>query len=57
MVGFDIGGLYARMFASRNRAKIQSILFVDSWSPDLLKKWPFSGSGRKMRAQKCLRNP
>ncbi|CAI5760818.1 unnamed protein product [Candida verbasci] len=43
VVGFDIGGLYARMFANRNRANIQSILFVDSWHPDLLKRWPFNG--------------
>ena len=55
VVGFDIGGLYARMFASRNRAKIQSILFVDSWSPDLLKKWPFSGSGRKNESTKVFK--
>ncbi|EMG45800.1 hypothetical protein SBY92_003418 [Candida maltosa Xu316] len=55
VVGFDIGGLYARMFASRNRAKIQSVLFVDSWSPDLLKKWPFSGSGKKNESTKVFK--
>lgn len=56
VVGFDIGGLYARMFASRNRAKIHSVLFVDSWSPDLLKKWPFSGSGRKNENTNVFKN-
>ncbi|KAG7662498.1 uncharacterized protein J8A68_004029 [[Candida] subhashii] len=47
MVGFDIGGLYVRNFASRYKHKIHSILFVDSWHTDLLKKWPFSGGHRK----------
>ncbi|KAI5956745.1 hypothetical protein KGF54_000362 [Candida jiufengensis] len=56
VVGFDIGGLYARMFASRHRAHIQSILFVDSWPVDLLKKWPFNGSGKKNESTKVFRN-
>ncbi|KAI3407076.2 hypothetical protein KGF56_000063 [Candida oxycetoniae] len=56
VVGFDIGGLYARMFSSRHRAQIHSILFVDSWSPDLLKKWPFSGSGKKNESTKVFKN-
>lgn len=47
LVGFDIGGLYVNHFASRYRNKIDSILFVDSWHWDLLKKWPFSGTNRK----------
>ncbi|KAI5962969.1 uncharacterized protein KGF55_002761 [Candida pseudojiufengensis] len=55
VVGFDIGGLYARMFASRHRAHIQSILFVDSWPVDLLKKWPFNGSGKKNESTKVFR--
>ncbi|EGW30251.1 uncharacterized protein SPAPADRAFT_57076 [Spathaspora passalidarum NRRL Y-27907] len=47
VVAFDIGGLYATLFASKNKHKIHSILFVDSWSVDLLKKWPFSGGNKK----------
>ncbi|KAK6464922.1 hypothetical protein DFJ63DRAFT_285225 [Scheffersomyces coipomensis] len=47
LVGFDIGGLYSRIFASRNHDKIHSILFVDSWHEDLLKKYPYSGINRR----------
>ncbi|KAK6197601.1 uncharacterized protein RJT21DRAFT_116523 [Scheffersomyces amazonensis] len=47
LVGFDIGGLYSRIFASRHLEKIHSILLVDSWHEDLLKKFPFSGINRK----------
>ncbi|CUM65546.1 uncharacterized protein PRCAT00003192001 [Priceomyces carsonii] len=43
LVGFDIGGLYSRMFASRNPGRIHSILLVDSWHEDLLRKRPFAG--------------
>lgn len=56
VVGFDIGGLYARMFASRHRAKIHSVLFVDAWPADLLKKWPFSGSGKKNESTKVFKH-
>ena len=47
LVGFDIGGLYSRMFASKNVAKVHSLLLVDSWHEDLLQKRPFSGPSRK----------
>lgn len=47
LVGYDVGGLYSRVFASRNPGKIHSILLVDSWHEDLLKIRPFSGLNRK----------
>lgn len=47
LVGFDIGGLYSRLFASKNVEKIHSLLLVDSWHEDLLQKRPFSGPNRK----------
>lgn len=56
LVGFDIGGLYARLFASRNPGKIHSLLFVDSWHEDLLKGNPFSGSNRKNESKKVFKN-
>ncbi|CAK9440223.1 uncharacterized protein LODBEIA_P43230 [Lodderomyces beijingensis] len=56
LVGFDIGGLYSRLFASRNKGIVQSILLVDAWSVDLLKKWPFSGSGKKNEPTKVFKN-
>lgn len=43
LVGFDIGGLYSKMFASMNQEKIHSILLVDSWNEDLLRNRPFAG--------------
>lgn len=43
LVGFDIGGLYSRVFASRKPGSIHSMLLVDSWSEDLLKTRPFAG--------------
>lgn len=56
LVGFDIGGLYHRVFASRNPGKVHSLLFVDSWHEDLLKRNPFSGSGRKNEPTKVFKN-
>ncbi|RLV89497.1 putative vacuolar membrane protein [Spathaspora sp. JA1] len=55
IVAFDIGGLYAELFASKNKAKIHSILFVDSWSKDLLRKWPFSGENKKNEDPKVFK--
>lgn len=46
-VGFDIGGLYSRVFALRNPGQMHSILLVDSWHEDLLKHFPFSGPNKK----------
>ncbi|KAG7194554.1 uncharacterized protein KQ657_004769 [Scheffersomyces spartinae] len=43
LVGFDIGGLYSRVFAGRRPGNIHSMLLVDSWSEDLLKTRPFAG--------------
>ncbi|RLV87091.1 putative vacuolar membrane protein [Meyerozyma sp. JA9] len=56
VVGFDIGGLYARAFASRNSHNIHSVMLVDSWHEDLLKLNPFSGPGRKNEKKKVFRN-
>ncbi|ODV78866.1 alpha/beta-hydrolase [Suhomyces tanzawaensis NRRL Y-17324] len=56
LVGYDIGGLYARMFASKKPGKIHSILFVDSWHEDLLKIRPFSGPNRKNEDKKVFKN-
>ncbi|ODV73009.1 uncharacterized protein CYBJADRAFT_162894 [Cyberlindnera jadinii NRRL Y-1542] len=42
LVGHDIGGLYSQVFASRNIAQIDSILFVDAWHEDLLLRNPSS---------------
>lgn len=56
LVGFDSGGLYSRMFASRNPGKIHLILLVDSWHEDLLKHNPFSGSNKKNEPRKTFRN-
>lgn len=46
-VGFDVGGLYSRVFALRSPGKMHSLLLVDSWHEDLLKHFPFSGSDKK----------
>lgn len=56
LVGFDIGGLYSRMFASRVPGKVHSLLFVDSWHEDLLKISPFSGSNRKNESVHVFKN-
>ncbi|ABN67001.2 predicted protein [Scheffersomyces stipitis CBS 6054] len=56
LVGFDIGGLYSRVFASRNPNKVHSLLLVDSWHEDLLKRWPFSGSNRKNEKSTVFKN-
>ncbi|CEP20336.1 unnamed protein product [Cyberlindnera jadinii] len=42
LVGHDIGGLYSQVFASRNIAQVDSILFVDAWHEDLLLRNPSS---------------
>lgn len=47
LVAFDIGGLYARMFAYQNVEKIHSILLVDSWNEKMLRNNPFRLSGKK----------
>lgn len=44
LVGFDVGGLYSRMFASKNPGKVDSIMLVDSWHEDLLRLKPFRKS-------------
>ncbi|ODV96037.1 hypothetical protein PACTADRAFT_2339 [Pachysolen tannophilus NRRL Y-2460] len=52
LVGFDIGGLYTRVFASRYQSQVHSLLLVDAWSQNLLKRDPFGGStsdGKKNR--------
>lgn len=56
LVGFDIGGLYARMFASRSSGNIHSLLLVDSWHEDLLKIRPFSGSNMKNENKRVFKN-
>ncbi|CAN3372062.1 hypothetical protein DIURU_001399 [Diutina rugosa] len=56
LVGFDIGGLYSRMFASKKPEKIHSIMLVDAWSEDLLKHDPFSGSKHKKEPRKIFRH-
>lgn len=56
IIGFDIGGLYARMFASRNVGNIHSLLLVDSWHEDLLKVRPFSGPNMKNEDKKVFKN-
>lgn len=56
VVGFDIGGLYARMFASRNTGRVHSLLLVDSWHEDLLKQRPFSRPNFKNENKKVFRN-
>lgn len=56
LVGFDVGGLYSRMFASRNPSNIHLMLLVDSWHEDLLKHRPFSGSTRKNENPRTFKN-
>ncbi|GEQ66834.1 hypothetical protein JCM33374_g497 [Metschnikowia sp. JCM 33374] len=55
-VGFDVGGLYSRVFASRNSGQMHSMLLVDSWHEDLLKHWPFSGPNKKNEKRKTFRD-
>lgn len=51
LVGFDIGGLYSRVFASKHLSQTHSLLLVDAWSENLLKINPFEGGkdGNKKR--------
>ncbi|CDR43905.1 CYFA0S13e00518g1_1 [Cyberlindnera fabianii] len=42
VAGHDIGGLYSMVFASRNQARVESLLLVDSWHEDLLLRNPVS---------------
>lgn len=44
LVSHDIGGLYSRVFASRNIEQIESMLFVDVWQEDLLLRNPNTNS-------------
>lgn len=37
-VGYDIGGLFTRVFAAKNLDRIHSMMLVESWHEDLLKK-------------------
>lgn len=55
-VGFDIGGLYSRVFALRNPGRMHSILLVDSWHEDLLKHFPFSGPNKKNEKRSVFKN-
>lgn len=54
-VGFDIGGLYSRVFALRNMGQMHSLLLVDSWHEDLLKHFPFSGANKKNEDRRIFR--
>ncbi|SCV02979.1 LAME_0H06744g1_1 [Lachancea meyersii CBS 8951] len=38
LVGYDIGGLYAQVFAAKNLDKVDSMLLVESWHEDILLK-------------------
>lgn len=55
-VGFDVGGLYSKVFALRNAGQMHSLLLVDSWHEDLLKHWPFSGPNKKNEKRKTFRD-
>ena len=55
-VGFDVGGLYSKVFALRNAGQMHSMLLVDSWHEDLLKHWPFSGPNKKNEKRKTFRD-
>lgn len=55
-VGFDIGGLYSRVFALRNPGQMHSVLLVDSWHEDLLKHFPFSGPNKKNEKRSVFRH-
>ncbi|OBA22272.1 hypothetical protein METBIDRAFT_39790 [Metschnikowia bicuspidata var. bicuspidata NRRL YB-4993] len=55
-VGFDVGGLYSKVFALRNAGQMHSMLLVDSWHEDLLTHWPFSGPNKKNEKRKTFRD-
>lgn len=55
-VGFDIGGLYSRVFALRNLGQMHSLLLVDSWHEDLLRQLPFNGSNKKNESKRMFKN-
>lgn len=55
-VGFDVGGLYSRVFTLRNLGQMHSMLLVDSWHEDLLKHFPFSGSNKKNENRHVFNN-
>lgn len=55
-IGFDVGGLYSRVFALRNPQLTHSLLLVDSWHEDLLKHFPFSGSNKKNEGRRTFRH-
>jgi pimeloyl-ACP methyl ester carboxylesterase len=52
LVNHDIGGLYARVFASRNIEQIKSILLVDAWHEDLLLRNPNSKTKKNEKIPK-----
>lgn len=55
-VGFDVGGLYSKVFALRNKGQMHSMLLVDSWHEDLLKHFPFSGTNKKNENRHVFNN-
>lgn len=55
-VGFDVGGLYSRVFTLRNRGQMHSLMLVDSWHEDLLKHFPFSGTNKKNENRHVFKN-
>lgn len=55
-VGFDIGGLYSRVFALRKPGQMHSLLLVDSWHEDLLTHFPFSGPNKKNESRRVFWN-
>lgn len=55
-VGFDVGGLYSRVFTLRNRGQMHSMMLVDSWHEDLLKHFPFSGTNKKNENRHVFNN-
>lgn len=55
-IGFDVGGLYSRVFALRNKGQMHSMMLVDSWHEDLLKHFPFSGSNKKNENRHVFNN-
>lgn len=47
VAGHGVGGLYARVFATRHISKVHSVLLVDAWSEDLLLNNPFKYAKNK----------
>ncbi|KAI0463763.1 hypothetical protein LJB42_002768 [Komagataella kurtzmanii] len=47
LVGYDIGGLYSRIFASRHASQVHSMVLVEAWSQSLLKPNPFANDREK----------